>query len=168
MLHLPWASQPSFPPSSQRKSFFSSSTSSPMNLPTCFYLLPDSPLPHSPYSRWTAQCSPPASFSPRSWPMAALSRLFLRTCFPERARGRLALGLLSLGFVWHPASGLREIPNRPCSSADSPSLPATHRLLSSNHRMWSATTLHVKASVQRDIIGGGVKLMLLLWEDIPL
>lgn len=170
MLHLLWACQPSFPPSSQRKPFFSSSTSSPVNLPICFYLLPDSPLPHSPYSRWTAQYSPPASSSPSSLPMAAVPPP-PEDLFPQ-VRGWLTLGSLSLRFVWRPASGLREIPNRPCSSADSPtprhSLPPTHRLLRSNPRTQSATTQHVEASVLRDIVRGGVKLMLLLWEVIPL
>lgn len=87
MLHLLWASQPSFPPSPQRKPFFISSTSSPVNLPICFYLLPDSPLPRSPYSWWTAQSSPPASPSPRILPTVTLSILSLRTCSPERGDG---------------------------------------------------------------------------------
>lgn len=70
-----------------KKVIFSSSTSSPVNLPICFYLLPDPPLPHFPYSWWTALQSSPASSSPRTLLMAALS--------------------LSLSFSWGLAS-LRE------------------------------------------------------------
>lgn len=135
-----------------KKVIFSSSTSSPVNLPICFYLLPDPPLPHFPYSWWTALQSSPASSSPRTLLMAALSLLFLRTCFPQRG-GVLpqaccpwgSCGILPLGYERFPT----HCGGQPWSSADSLSLPATHRLESQDAAHYNI--LHVKESMQGDV-----------------